>query len=76
MPVQTIVEGGWRNRLSLPVMARLGIPVMHTWNLSVPLWEYHHGFQVPLGPLLLHCPKGPRPLPAAIQAMRICTRPC
>lgn len=41
-----IVGGGWRNRLTLPVIERLGIPVMHTWNQSVPLWEYHHGFQV------------------------------
>ena len=46
---QVIVEGGWRNRISDPVMAKLGIPVMRTWNLSVPLWEYHHGFQVGLG---------------------------
>lgn len=46
MPKQVIVEGGWRNKLSLPVIARLGIPVIHTWNLSVPMWEYHHGFQV------------------------------
>ena len=45
---QVIVEGGWRNRISDPVMAKLGIPVMRTWNLSVPLWEYHHGFQVGL----------------------------
>ena len=41
-----IVRGGWRNSLSLPVIEGLGIPVMHTWNQSVPLWEYHHGFQV------------------------------
>ncbi len=41
-----IVRGGWRNGLTLPVIEGLGIPVMHTWNQSVPLWEYHHGFQV------------------------------
>ena len=41
-----VVGGGWRNRLTLPVIEGLGIPVMHTWNQSVPLWEYHHGFQV------------------------------
>lgn len=44
--LQIIVEGGWRNKMTLPVIERLGIPIMHTWNLSVPLWEYHHGFQV------------------------------
>ena len=41
-----IVRGGWRNGLTLPVIEGLGIPVMHTWNQSVPLWVYHHGFQV------------------------------
>lgn len=48
-----IVEGGWRNRISDPVMAKLGIPVMRTWNLTVPLWEYHHGFQVGHNPVHL-----------------------
>ena len=43
---QVLVEGGWRNRLQLPMIAKLGIPIIHTWNLSVPMWEYHHGFQV------------------------------
>ena len=41
-----IVGGGWRNRLTLPTIQKLGIRIMHTWNQSVPLWEYHHGFQV------------------------------
>jgi hypothetical protein len=45
-PVQVIVDGGWRNKLTLPVMKELGIPIVHTWNLSVPLWQYHHSFQV------------------------------
>ena len=44
--MEVVVGGGWRNRLTLPVIERLGIPIMHTWNQSVPLWEYHHGFQV------------------------------
>lgn len=44
--MKKIVEGGWRNKISLPIIEGVGIPVMHTWNLSVPLWEYHHGFQV------------------------------
>jgi hypothetical protein len=48
--MQIIVEGGWRNKITLPVIDRLGIPIIHTWNQSVPLWEYHHGFQVPSHP--------------------------
>ncbi|BDA49809.1 hypothetical protein COCOBI_14-4290 [Coccomyxa sp. Obi] len=43
--MQIIVEGGWRNKITLPVIERLGIPIVHTWNLSVPLWQYHHSFQ-------------------------------
>lgn len=43
---QIIVEGGWRNKITLPLIERLGIPIVHTWNLSVPLWQYHHSFQV------------------------------
>ena len=44
--MRVIVEGGWRNKLTLPLIQKLGIPIVHTWNQSVPLWEYHHGFQV------------------------------
>ena len=46
--MRVIVEGGWRNKLTLPQIEKLGIPIVHTWNHSVPLWEYHHGFQVGL----------------------------
>ena len=51
--MDVIVRGGWRNRLTLPVIEKLGIPIMDTWNQSVPLWEYHHGFQVLLQPKTL-----------------------
>ena len=44
--MRVIVEGGWRNKLTLPQIEKLGIPIVHTWNHSVPLWEYHHGFPV------------------------------
>ena len=39
---QEIVQGGFRNRIANPIISSLGIPVIHTWNLSVPLWEYYH----------------------------------
>lgn len=39
--LQIVLEGGWRNQLSRPVMQRLGIPVIETWNTSVPLSEGH-----------------------------------
>ena len=39
---QDIVQGGFRNRIANPVMSSLGIPIVQTWNLSVPMWEYYH----------------------------------
>ena len=53
--MQVIVEGGWRNKLTLPQIEKLDIPIVHTWNHSVPLWEYHHGFQVGLKRPPLQC---------------------
>ncbi|KAK9821033.1 hypothetical protein WJX74_003942 [Apatococcus lobatus] len=39
-----VEQGGWRNMLSNPLMERLGIPIQHSWNKSVPLDSYHHHF--------------------------------
>ena len=41
---QVVVEGGWRNRIAYPWMEALGVPVMRTWNETVPLWSYHHQY--------------------------------
>ena len=43
---QVVVEGGWRNKIALPTMRSLGIPVMNTWNSSVTLWSYHYNYKV------------------------------
>ncbi|KAK9825923.1 hypothetical protein WJX81_007164 [Elliptochloris bilobata] len=45
-----VLEGGWHNRVALPVLEALGAPVMHTWNSSVPLWQYHHHYTWPENP--------------------------
>lgn len=37
-----IVQGGFRNSVANPVISSLGIPIIQTWNLSVPMWEYYH----------------------------------
>lgn len=37
-----IVQGGFRNRIANPHISSLGIPIVQTWNLSVPMWEYYH----------------------------------
>ena len=39
---EEIMQGGFRNRISNPVIHALGIPIIHTWNLTVPMWEYYH----------------------------------
>jgi len=38
------VGGGWRNQILTPVVAALGVPVLHTWNQTVPLWQYNHHY--------------------------------
>ena len=40
------MEGGWRNKIALPSMHALGIPVMNTWNSSATLWSYHYNYKV------------------------------
>ncbi len=40
------MEGGWRNKIALPTMRSLGIPVMNTWNSSATLWSYHYNYKV------------------------------
>ena len=42
---QVIIEGGWRNRISQPAIEQLGIAVLDVWNVSLPLWDYHHNYQ-------------------------------
>lgn len=43
-----MLEGGWHNRVALPVLDALGVAVMRTWNSSLPLWQYHHSYQWPV----------------------------
>ena len=47
--LQVILEGGWRNRIAYRAMSQLGIPIMRTWNESVPLWQYHHHYHTSCG---------------------------
>ena len=43
--LQNLVEGGWRNKLGLPIIELLtDMPIIHTWNESVMMWEYHTHF--------------------------------
>ncbi|KAK9825884.1 hypothetical protein WJX81_000941 [Elliptochloris bilobata] len=47
--LQVIVQGGWRNKILSPVVAGLGVPVMETWNQTVPLWQYNHHYNPTCG---------------------------
>ncbi|CAL5228742.1 g11927 [Coccomyxa viridis] len=46
---EDIAAGGWRNKLTNEVMSQAGIPVVSTWNDTLPLWEFHrdngHGLE-------------------------------
>ena len=42
--MQIVAEGGWRNKMALPVIEKLGIAIMNTWNQSLPMWQYHTNF--------------------------------
>jgi len=39
--MQMMADGGWRNQIAVPMMREAGIPVIHTWNQSLPMWQYH-----------------------------------
>ena len=41
---QVVVEGGWRNKIASPVWEGLGVPILATWNHTVPLWSLHHDY--------------------------------
>ena len=42
--LELIVEGGWRNKAARPMMEYLGIPLVETWNKTLPVWKYHHHY--------------------------------
>lgn len=42
---EILTRGGWRNEIANPIMASYSIPVMHTWNQSLELWQFHHHYQ-------------------------------
>lgn len=36
-----LLQGGWRNRVCVPLMQAAAIPVIQSWNETVPMWEAH-----------------------------------
>ena len=47
--VQVVVEGGWRNKIAYPIIESLNIPIMRTWNQTVPMWSLHHHYNLKCG---------------------------
>lgn len=39
--MDTMLRGGRRNVRSEYVLGKLGIPIMHIWNQTVPFWDFH-----------------------------------
>lgn len=42
--LELILEGGWRNKAARPMMVDLEIPLVETWNKTLPVWRYHHHY--------------------------------
>ncbi len=42
---QNVVEGGWRNKLAYLGLADLQMPIIHTWNVSLNMWNYHLNYR-------------------------------
>lgn len=40
-PNEHVKLGGWRNRISNPIMQAHGIPQLDTWNETLPLYDMH-----------------------------------
>ena len=40
-----MVAGGWRNRLSYLGLQELKTPLIHTWNGSLNLWNFHTNYR-------------------------------
>lgn len=50
--LQTVVEGGWRNKLAYAGLIDLQMPIVHTWNVSLGMWNYHTNYRCPSLPFL------------------------
>ncbi|CAL8468940.1 g8481 [Coccomyxa elongata] len=43
--LRTVVEGGWRNKLAYAGLIDLQMPIVHTWNMSLGMWNYHTNYR-------------------------------
>ncbi|CAL5221674.1 g3905 [Coccomyxa viridis] len=40
-----VVGGGWRNKLAYLGLTDLQMPIIHTWNVSLNMWNYHTNYR-------------------------------
>lgn len=43
--MQDVVGGGWRNKLAYLGLTDLQMPIIHTWNVSLNMWNYHTNYR-------------------------------
>ncbi len=42
---QGVASGGWRNQLAYMGLVDLQMPIVHTWNVSLNMWNYHTNYR-------------------------------
>ena len=55
--MQDVMGGGWRNKLAYLGLTDLQMPIIHTCNVSLNMWNYHTNYRcsplsAPMQPLL------------------------
>ena len=46
--MQVVLKGGWRNEIGYRMIPELNMPIMRTWNETVPIYFLHHHYKRPL----------------------------
>ncbi len=42
--MQIVLKGGWRNEIAYRMIPELNMPIMRTWNETVPIHFLHHHY--------------------------------
>lgn len=51
-----MLKGGWRNEIAYRMIPELDMPIMRTWNETVPIYFLHHHYNDHCGDALQGCP--------------------
>ena len=47
--MQVVLKGGWRNEIAYRMIPELDMPIMQTWNETVPIHFLHHHYNFHCG---------------------------